>query len=71
MDALMALCDKSGNDMRLCLNTLQFLSKSKSKLSTQMIGQLNVGQKDQEKGFFNILEELFYSTQFKKMYLSI
>ena len=31
-----------------------------------MINQLNVGQKDYEKGIFNILGEIFYLANYKK-----
>ncbi len=66
LDSLIALSDKSSNDIRSCLNTLQFLSKTTNKITSQIINQLNVGQKDYEKGLFVILNEIFYLSNFKK-----
>lgn len=60
MDGLIALCDKTNNDIRSCLNTLQFLSKQKQRLTAKMVNQLNVGQKDYEKNLFAVMNEIFF-----------
>lgn len=66
LEALVALSDKSSQDIRSCLNTLQFLSKTTTRINAQMINQLNIGQKDYEKGIFTILGEIFYLANYKK-----
>ena len=68
MDSLVALCDKTGNDIRSSMNTLQFLSKRGSKITAKMISQLNIGQKDQEKSLFTIMNEIFLKRDFKRLH---
>lgn len=60
MDGLIALCDKTNNDIRSCLNTLQFLSKQNQRLTAKMVNQLNVGQKDYEKNLFSVMNDIFF-----------
>ncbi|XP_038618561.1 chromosome transmission fidelity protein 18 homolog isoform X2 [Tachyglossus aculeatus] len=58
--ALMALCEKTENDIRSCINTLQFLhGRGKRELSVRMLRTLNVGLKDQKKGLFSLWQEIF------------
>lgn len=59
MDGLIALCDKTNNDIRSSLNTLQFLSNKKQRITSKMINQLTIGQKDHEKSLFTVLGEVF------------
>lgn len=66
MDGLIALCNKTTNDIRSCLNTLQFLSKRTERITAKVINQLNVGQKDQEKGIFSIMNEIFFRKDMRK-----
>jgi chromosome transmission fidelity protein 18 len=66
MEGLIALCDKTSNDIRSCLNTLQFLSKREDKITSKMINELSIGQKDHEKGLFTIMNEIFYKKTSKK-----
>ena len=70
MDSMIALCDKTSNDIRSSLNTLQFLSKKTNKVTSKMITQLNIGQKDQEKGIFSVMNEVFFKKDMKKYRLS-
>lgn len=66
MDGMIALCDKTNNDIRSCLNTLQFLSKRKTRINGKVINELNIGQKDIEKGIFAIMNEVFFRKYEKK-----
>ncbi|XP_053327778.1 chromosome transmission fidelity protein 18 homolog [Spea bombifrons] len=58
--ALMALCDKTDNDIRSCINTLQFLhGRGKKELSMRTVQTMKVGLKDQNKGLFSVWQEIF------------
>ncbi|KAJ8035506.1 Chromosome transmission fidelity protein 18-like [Holothuria leucospilota] len=59
MTTLMALASKADNDIRSCLNTLQFLHRQGRSVNLSMIHSLNVGQKDQHKGLFVTWQEIF------------
>ena len=60
MDAMIALCDKTSNDIRSSLNTLQFLAKRTNRITSKVIKELNIGQKDMEKSIFSIMNEIFF-----------
>lgn len=60
MDAMVALCDKTSNDIRSALNTLQFLSKRTNRITSKIVKELNIGQKDMEKSVFTIMNEIFF-----------
>ncbi|XP_063171230.1 chromosome transmission fidelity protein 18 homolog isoform X2 [Candoia aspera] len=58
--ALTALCEKTDNDIRSCINTLQFLySRGKKELNLRTVQTATVGLKDQNKGLFSIWQETF------------
>nr|XP_009668680.1 PREDICTED: chromosome transmission fidelity protein 18 homolog [Struthio camelus australis] len=58
--ALLALCEKTENDIRSCINTLQFLhGRGQKELSVQMVQTMKIGMKDQNKGLFSIWQEIF------------
>ncbi|KAM6250098.1 chromosome transmission fidelity protein 18 homolog [Porphyrio hochstetteri] len=58
--ALLALCEKTDNDIRSCINTLQFLhGRGQKELSVQMVQTMKIGLKDQNKGLFSIWQEIF------------
>ncbi|XP_075292983.1 chromosome transmission fidelity protein 18 homolog isoform X2 [Opisthocomus hoazin] len=58
--ALLALCEKTENDIRACINTLQFLhGRGQKELSMQMVQTMKIGLKDQNKGLFSIWQEIF------------
>ncbi|XP_053550964.1 chromosome transmission fidelity protein 18 homolog [Bombina bombina] len=58
--ALMALCEKTENDIRSCINTLQFLhGKGKKDLSLRTVQTMKIGLKDQNKGLFFVWQEIF------------
>ena len=63
---MIALCNKTNNDIRSSINTLQFLSKKGNNITAKMINHLNIGQKDYEKGFFTIINEIFLKKETKK-----
>ncbi|KAM6155238.1 chromosome transmission fidelity protein 18 homolog [Rhynchocyon petersi] len=58
--ALAALCEKTDNDIRACINTLQFLhGQGRRELSMQAVQTTRVGLKDQRKGLFTVWQEVF------------
>ncbi|OPJ87436.1 chromosome transmission fidelity 18-like protein [Patagioenas fasciata monilis] len=58
--ALLALCEKTENDIRSCINTLQFLhGRGQKELNMQMVQTMKIGLKDQNKGLFSIWQEIF------------
>ncbi|KAM8843067.1 chromosome transmission fidelity protein 18 homolog isoform 2-T2 [Synchiropus picturatus] len=64
---LMALCEKTDNDIRCCINTLQFLHRrGLTQLNTTSIQSVSVGQKDQNKGLFHLWQEVFQLPRTKR-----
>ncbi|XP_047435262.1 chromosome transmission fidelity protein 18 homolog isoform X2 [Mugil cephalus] len=64
---LMSLCEKTDNDIRSCINTLQFLhGRGHKQLDTKTIQCVNVGQKDQNKGLFHLWQEIFQLPRTKR-----
>ncbi|XP_044203351.1 chromosome transmission fidelity protein 18 homolog [Thunnus albacares] len=64
---LMSLCEKTDNDIRSCINTLQFLhSRGHKQLNAKTIQCVSVGQKDQNKGFFHLWQEIFQLPRTKR-----
>ncbi|NP_001084621.1 chromosome transmission fidelity protein 18 homolog [Xenopus laevis] len=58
--ALMALCEKTENDIRSCINTLQFLhGRGKKELNMRSVQTMRIGLKDQNKGLFSVWQEIF------------
>ncbi|XP_072205167.1 chromosome transmission fidelity protein 18 homolog isoform X2 [Excalfactoria chinensis] len=58
--ALLALCEKTENDIRSCINTLQFLhGRGQKELDVRMVQTMKIGLKDQNKGLFSIWQEIF------------
>ncbi|KAJ8413533.1 hypothetical protein AAFF_G00080400 [Aldrovandia affinis] len=65
--ALMALCEKTDNDIRSCINTLQFLhGKGQRQLDQRMVQSMSVGLKDQNKGLFSVWQEIFQLPRVKR-----
>ncbi|KAG7491946.1 hypothetical protein MATL_G00009110 [Megalops atlanticus] len=65
--ALMALCEKTENDIRSCINTLQFLhGKGQKQLDQRMVQSVTVGLKDQNKGLFSVWQEIFQLPRVKR-----
>ncbi|KAM4750097.1 chromosome transmission fidelity protein 18 homolog isoform 2-T2 [Anableps anableps] len=65
--ALMSLCEKTDNDIRSCINTLQFLhGRGLKQLDSRTIQSISVGQKDQNKGLFYLWQEIFQLPRTKR-----
>uniref|UniRef100_I3J5K6 Chromosome transmission fidelity protein 18 homolog n=1 Tax=Oreochromis niloticus TaxID=8128 RepID=I3J5K6_ORENI len=68
---LMSLCEKTDNDIRSCINTLQFLhSRGVKQLDSKTIQSVSVGQKDQNKGLFHLWQEIFQLPRTKRKRVS-
>uniref|UniRef100_A0A3Q3VTU1 Chromosome transmission fidelity protein 18 homolog n=1 Tax=Mola mola TaxID=94237 RepID=A0A3Q3VTU1_MOLML len=64
---LVSLCDKTDNDIRSCINTLQFLhSRGLKQVDIKTIQSVSVGQKDQNKGLFYLWQEIFQLPRTKR-----
>ncbi|KAM3623089.1 uncharacterized protein V6R79_006821 [Siganus canaliculatus] len=64
---LMSLCEKTDNDIRSCINTLQFLhGRGLKHLDIKTIQCVSVGQKDQNKGLFHLWQEIFQLPRTKR-----
>ncbi|GCB74590.1 hypothetical protein scyTo_0003681 [Scyliorhinus torazame] len=60
MGILLSLCEKAENDIRSCVNTLQFLhGRGKKELSMRMVLTTKIGLKDQNKSLFSVWQEIF------------
>lgn len=57
--SLLALAEKSGNDVRSCLSMLQFFASMGKPLTIIDVLKSNIGQKDMQKGLFKIWEAIF------------
>ncbi|CAI5792381.1 transmission fidelity 18 homolog isoform X1 [Podarcis lilfordi] len=70
--ALLALCEKAENDIRSCINTLQFLhSRGKKELNARTVQTTQVGSKDQNKGLFSIWQEIFQLPKVQRQRISL
>lgn len=63
---LVALCEKTRNDIRSSLNTLQFLSSRSENINAKLINELTIGHKDSEKSIYEIMNEIFFTTKNNK-----
>ncbi|XP_042341772.1 chromosome transmission fidelity protein 18 homolog isoform X2 [Plectropomus leopardus] len=64
---LMSLCEKTDNDIRSCINTLQFLhGRGHKQVNTKTIQCVSVGQKDQNKGLFHLWQGIFQLQRAKR-----
>lgn len=59
LTALLALAEKTGNDVRSCLSMLQFFGSMKKPLTLIDVLRSNMGQKDQHKELFNVWSSIF------------
>ncbi|XP_047658736.1 chromosome transmission fidelity protein 18 homolog [Tachysurus fulvidraco] len=65
--SLMALCEKTDNDIRSCINTLQFLhSRGQRQLDLRVVNSMSIGLKDQNKGLFSVWQEIFQLPRTKR-----
>ena len=58
--ALLMLCERSGNDIRACLNSLQFVSHKTNDISIELIASKVADRKDTHKGLFDLWKEVFH-----------
>lgn len=56
---MLALAEKTGNDVRACLSMLQFYACANKPIRLTDVLKSNVGQKDRKKGLFNIWSSIF------------
>ncbi|XP_058126500.1 chromosome transmission fidelity protein 18 homolog [Anopheles ziemanni] len=66
LSSMMALADKTGNDVRACLSMLQFFACAKKPIRLTDVLKCNVGQKDRQKGLFSIWSSIFQIQRPKK-----
>ncbi|XP_001659131.2 chromosome transmission fidelity protein 18 homolog [Aedes aegypti] len=66
LTSMLALADKSGNDVRSCLSMLQFCSSLKKPIRLTDVLKSTVGQKDRHKGLFGIWSAIFQIQRPKK-----
>lgn len=59
MTALLALVDKTSNDVRSCISMLQFYANTNKPLTLIDVLKSNIGQKDKHKGLFEIWSTVF------------
>uniref|UniRef100_A0A1I8PLA4 Chromosome transmission fidelity protein 18 homolog n=1 Tax=Stomoxys calcitrans TaxID=35570 RepID=A0A1I8PLA4_STOCA len=64
--SLIALAEKSGNDVRCCISTMQFFNAQKKGLSLQDVLNNNLGQKDRRQGLFEVWGSIFRIQRPKK-----
>lgn len=66
MTTLLALAEKSGNDVRSCISVLQFFANSHKPLELIDVMKSNIGEKDKQKGLFEIWSSVFQIHRFKE-----
>ncbi|KAH8412408.1 hypothetical protein KR009_001817 [Drosophila setifemur] len=57
--SLIALAEKSGNDVRSCISSMQFFNAQKQRLTLQDVLNNNLGQKDRHQGLFAVWDAIF------------
>ncbi|XP_050316074.1 chromosome transmission fidelity protein 18 homolog [Anthonomus grandis grandis] len=66
MGAMIALAEKSNNDIRSCLSVLQFFKAQDKRIGLTDIYKVSVGQKDMHKGLFAVWSDIFELKRIKK-----
>ncbi|GFO38310.1 chromosome transmission fidelity protein 18-like protein [Plakobranchus ocellatus] len=66
LNALLALCERTDNDIRSCLNTLQFVRQNHKELTLRDVQTMSVGQKDSQKSLFSVWNDIFTMPRPKK-----
>ncbi|KAH8240882.1 hypothetical protein KR026_006667 [Drosophila bipectinata] len=64
--SLIALAEKSGNDVRSCISSMQFYNAQKHSLTLQDVLNNNLGQKDRHQGLFEVWDAIFRIQRPKK-----
>lgn len=65
MGAMLALAEKSGNDIRACLSVLHFFKSQKKAVTLSDVYKTSVGQKDIQKGIFSVWQDIFFINKTK------
>ncbi|KAH8377747.1 hypothetical protein KR093_006965 [Drosophila rubida] len=65
--SLIALAEKSGNDVRSCISSMQFFNVQKHSMTLQDVLNNNLGQKDRHQGLFDVWGAVFRIQRPKKM----
>lgn len=60
MGALLALCEKTQNDIRACLSVLHFYKSLNKPITLTDVYRTSIGQKDMQKGLFAVWQDIFY-----------
>lgn len=71
LTALLALADKTGNDVRSCISMLQFFRGLKKPLTLFDVLRSNIGQKDRHKGLFGVWASIFQIQRPKRTVLEL
>ncbi|XP_023174575.2 chromosome transmission fidelity protein 18 homolog isoform X2 [Drosophila hydei] len=64
--ALISLAEKTGNDVRSCISSMQFFNAQKHCLTLQDVLNNNLGQKDRHQGLFDVWGAIFRIQRPKK-----
>ncbi|KAL7742068.1 hypothetical protein ACLKA6_018315 [Drosophila palustris] len=64
--SLIALAEKSGNDVRSCISSMQFFDVQKHSMTLQDVLNNNLGQKDRHQGLFDVWGAVFRIQRPKK-----
>lgn len=59
MGAMLALAEKSQNDIRACLSVLHFFKSQDKAVTLSDVHRAGVGQKDIQKGLFSVWQDIF------------
>ena len=60
ISALMMLCERSDNDIRSCLNSLQYISHLTKDISMELVSSKVADRKDAHKTLFDLWKEVFH-----------
>jgi len=66
MSSLLYLCDKSGNDVRTCINTIQFIQSKQKRLTMKTVEDMSIGHKDLQNSLFHAWREIFQLPKHQK-----
>ncbi|KAL3273195.1 hypothetical protein HHI36_014650 [Cryptolaemus montrouzieri] len=59
LGAMLALAEKSNNDIRSCLGVLHFFKAQKKRVTVSDVYKSSVGQKDMQQGLFSVWTDIF------------
>lgn len=59
LGAMMALGEKTNNDIRSCLSVLHFFKTKNIRVTITEVNKASIGQKDMQKGLFSVWQDIF------------